>query len=51
MAIETHQMDLSKVERAVIDGATDGFAALYTHQGRLVGRHTWRPTPANRSRC
>ena len=28
---------LSQVERAVIDGAADGFAALYTHDGRLVG--------------
>jgi pyruvate/2-oxoglutarate dehydrogenase complex dihydrolipoamide dehydrogenase (E3) component len=37
MAIETHRMELAKVERAVIDGAADGFAALYTHQGRLVG--------------
>ena len=37
MAIETHRMELSKVERAVIDGSADGFAALYTHQGRLVG--------------
>ena len=37
MAIETHRMELSKVERAVIDGAADGFAAPYTHHGRLVG--------------
>src|SRR5262245_59436895 len=37
MAIQTHRMELSKVERAVIDGSADGFAALYTHQGRLVG--------------
>jgi pyruvate/2-oxoglutarate dehydrogenase complex dihydrolipoamide dehydrogenase (E3) component len=37
MAIETHRMELAKVERAVIDGAADGFAALYTHDGRLVG--------------
>jgi pyruvate/2-oxoglutarate dehydrogenase complex dihydrolipoamide dehydrogenase (E3) component len=37
MAIETYRMELAKVERAVIDGAADGFAALYTHDGRLVG--------------
>ena len=37
MAIETHRMELAIVERAVIDGAADGFAALYTHHGRLVG--------------
>ena len=37
MAIETHRMELSQVERAVIDGSADGFAALYTHHGRLVG--------------
>lgn len=30
-------MELAKVERAVIDGPADGFAALYTHDGRLVG--------------
>ena len=37
MAIETHRMELSKVERAVIDGAADGCAALYTQHGQLVG--------------
>src|SRR5262249_8456557 len=35
--IETHRMELAKVERAVIDGAAEGFAALYTRHGRLVG--------------
>jgi pyruvate/2-oxoglutarate dehydrogenase complex dihydrolipoamide dehydrogenase (E3) component len=30
-------MDLSMVERAVIDGAADGFAVVYAHEGRLVG--------------
>jgi pyruvate/2-oxoglutarate dehydrogenase complex dihydrolipoamide dehydrogenase (E3) component len=37
MVIETHRVELGIVERAVIDGAADGFAALYTHRGRLVG--------------
>ncbi len=37
IAIETHQLDLAKVERAVIDGEPDGFIALYTHEGSIVG--------------
>lgn len=35
--IETHQLALAKVERAVIDGEADGFVALYTHKGHIVG--------------
>ncbi|WP_407889521.1 hypothetical protein [Scytonema sp. NUACC26] len=30
-------MQLEKVERAAIDGEADGFVALYTHQGVIVG--------------
>ncbi len=37
ITIDTHHLELSKVERAVIDGETDGFAALYTHNGIIVG--------------
>jgi pyruvate/2-oxoglutarate dehydrogenase complex dihydrolipoamide dehydrogenase (E3) component len=37
IAIETHRMQLAQVERAVIDGSAEGFAALYTHDGRLLG--------------
>ena len=37
MAIDTHRLELAKVERAVIDGESDGFVALYTHKGVIVG--------------
>lgn len=37
MPIETHRMELAQVEQAVIDGSAEGFAALYTHQDRLLG--------------
>lgn len=37
ITIDTHRLELAKVERAVIDGETDGFAALYTHNGIIVG--------------
>lgn len=37
IAIDTHHLELAKVERAVIDGETDGFAALHTHNGIIVG--------------
>ncbi|MBD2100947.1 FAD-dependent oxidoreductase [Leptolyngbya sp. FACHB-261] len=37
IAINTHRLELAKVERAVIDGETDGFAALHTHNGITVG--------------
>ncbi len=37
IAIEVHRLDLAKVERAVIDGEADGFVALYTHNGVIVG--------------
>jgi pyruvate/2-oxoglutarate dehydrogenase complex dihydrolipoamide dehydrogenase (E3) component len=37
IAIDTHQLELTQVERATIDGETDGFAALYTHDGIIVG--------------
>jgi len=30
-------LELAKVERAVIDGEADGFAALYTNNGVIVG--------------
>lgn len=37
IAIETHRLELAKVERAMIDGEADGFVALYTHKGVIVG--------------
>jgi pyruvate/2-oxoglutarate dehydrogenase complex dihydrolipoamide dehydrogenase (E3) component len=37
IAFKVHRLDLAKVERAVIDGEADGFAALYTHNGIIVG--------------
>ena len=37
IAIDTHRLELAKVERAMIDGEADGFVALYTHQGVIVG--------------
>lgn len=33
VAIESHRLDLTKVERANIDGEADGFVELYTHEG------------------
>jgi pyruvate/2-oxoglutarate dehydrogenase complex dihydrolipoamide dehydrogenase (E3) component len=37
--LETHRLELAKVERAFIDGEEDGFAALYTREGsdEIVG--------------
>lgn len=37
IAIDTHRLELAKVERAVIDGETEGFVALHTHNGIIVG--------------
>jgi pyruvate/2-oxoglutarate dehydrogenase complex dihydrolipoamide dehydrogenase (E3) component len=39
VTLETHRLELAKVERAFIDGEEEGFAALYTRQGRgeIVG--------------
>lgn len=37
IAINTHRLELAKVERAVIDGETDGFFSLHTHNGIIVG--------------
>ncbi len=37
IAIETHRLELAKVERAVIDGETHGFVALYIHNRVIVG--------------
>ena len=37
IAIDTHHLELAQIERATIDGETDGFAALYTHDGIIVG--------------
>jgi pyruvate/2-oxoglutarate dehydrogenase complex dihydrolipoamide dehydrogenase (E3) component len=37
IVIDTHHLELAQVERATIDGETDGFAALYTHDGIIVG--------------
>ena len=33
VALDTHRQELSKVERAFIDGEEEGFAALYTRKG------------------
>ncbi|MHB9074803.1 MAG: mercuric reductase [Desulfobaccales bacterium] len=39
VGVDTHRLELAKVERAFIDGEEEGFAALYTRQGRgeIVG--------------
>jgi len=37
IAIGVHRLELAKVERAMIDGEADGFVALYTHNGVIVG--------------
>jgi pyruvate/2-oxoglutarate dehydrogenase complex dihydrolipoamide dehydrogenase (E3) component len=37
MDLEVHRLDLAKVERAMIDGEADGSAALYSHNGIIVG--------------
>ncbi len=37
LALDIHRLELAKVERAMIDGEADGFAALYTHNG-VIGR-------------
>ena len=33
VAMDTHRLDLSKVERAFIDGEEEGFASIYTRKG------------------
>jgi len=37
ISIDTHRLELAKVERAMIDGEADGFVALYIHNGVIVG--------------
>ncbi|WP_169747035.1 hypothetical protein [Edaphobacter aggregans] len=39
IALETHRLELAKVERAFIDGEEEGFAALYTRKSsaEIVG--------------
>jgi pyruvate/2-oxoglutarate dehydrogenase complex dihydrolipoamide dehydrogenase (E3) component len=37
IAIKVYRLDLAKVERAVIDGEAAEFAALYTHNGVIIG--------------
>jgi len=37
IAIDTHRLELAKVERAMIDGEADGFVALYIYNGVIVG--------------
>ena len=39
VALDTHRLELAKVERAFIDGEEEGFAALYTRKGasEIVG--------------
>jgi len=39
IALETHRLELAKVERAFIDGEEEGFAALYTRKSNpeIVG--------------
>jgi len=35
--VEVHQIPLAEIERSRIEDETDGFAALYTHDGVIVG--------------
>ena len=44
ITLDVHRLELAKVERAMIDGEADGFAALYTHNRSSSGRRSWRPT-------
>jgi pyruvate/2-oxoglutarate dehydrogenase complex dihydrolipoamide dehydrogenase (E3) component len=37
ITIDTYRLELGKVERAMIDGEADGFIALYTQKGIIVG--------------
>lgn len=37
IVIDVHRLELAKVERAMIDAEADGFVALYTHNGVIVG--------------
>ena len=37
ITIDVHRLELATVERAMIDGEADGFVALYTHDGVIVG--------------
>lgn len=37
MAVGTHRLEMATVERARIDGDTEGFVELYTHEGVVVG--------------
>ena len=37
MTVKTHRIEMAEVERARLDGETEGFAALYTHEGIIVG--------------
>jgi pyruvate/2-oxoglutarate dehydrogenase complex dihydrolipoamide dehydrogenase (E3) component len=39
VAVDTHRLELSKVERAFIDGEEEGFATIYTRKGsgQIVG--------------
>jgi hypothetical protein len=37
IAIDVHRLELAKAELAMIDGEADGFVALYTHDGVIVG--------------
>lgn len=37
MAINTHRLELATIERARIDGETEGFATLHIHNGIIVG--------------
>ena len=37
LALDIHRLELVKVERAMIDGEADRFAALYTQRGHRRG--------------
>jgi pyruvate/2-oxoglutarate dehydrogenase complex dihydrolipoamide dehydrogenase (E3) component len=37
ITVDVQRLELAKVERAMIDGEADGFVALYTHNGVIVG--------------
>jgi pyruvate/2-oxoglutarate dehydrogenase complex dihydrolipoamide dehydrogenase (E3) component len=37
LPIQTHRVELAAVDRAVLDGETDGFAVVHSRRGRIVG--------------
>lgn len=37
LPLETFRVDLADVDRAVLDGETDGFAVVHAHRGKIIG--------------